>query len=733
MKDPKRRVVVFALGALLGLAAGRGRAEEGAGPASGAIRLPSGAEARYEYHSDRNALRASCRRGGSLIAMTSTGNLLRFDAKTRELTRTHFEPAEVVCLGGGEEEDVLACFGDGRVCKVDPETLALTEVAKAPAITRWIGAVPGDRGAPGRLVAVYPDWKPAPPGDGGEGRDIAVVVELASGRTHELSGDVTTCLMDSRSRLWVGSDRGEWGGSCGFVDLGTGRAQAVPGIKGREEFDTEWDGVYGFVELRDGQVWAYGGTVHMMTDAFVRRVDRGKAEPLYSADNRAEFRARRRGEEPPEPGRPQVPITHILEEPDGGLLVFAYSDIYRTDREFRRWTRLHRLRIGYARGRPDSLGSYPSVNAVHRIEGPDGGLLCATARNGYVLVSEGRQTPYARGGQLDVHSVRRFEDTNEGLLVVAWNYGDSPWRLRGGNWEPAPLASSDDLEPAPERLRLMVGPGGAVTSVSQGRMNPGPRITARWGREKLEILGRETSSLTPAQSFITPDGELWNADSGELRRLVDGRWVVVAALPEVDPPPVRKEARPKDDDEDVFVFRETTLSIGDDVRAVGEEGPPWVLRDRGLLSLAYGPGVEEPRLGRLRVSEGGRDLGVGDAIAWEKGEILLATGAGLRVYERATGKVRPAPVPAPGGAVSLLARDGLGRLWMAGVGLWMWDPGTGALHSFEALPMLGRPKGNPRDYDPGRINALAADPEHADGVVVAPGRRGVVFVRVEAQ
>ena len=65
----------------------------------------------------------------------------------------------------------------------------------------------------------------------------------------------------------------------------------------------------------------------------------------------------------------------------------------------------------------------------------------------------------------------------------------------------------------------MVGRDGSIVTVSASFDDDGgsTRTTARWRNGKAEILGREVSTLNPAASFLTPDGQLWNAKNSILR------------------------------------------------------------------------------------------------------------------------------------------------------------------------------------------------------------------------
>ena len=55
------------------------QAVEGSSSVVGKVHLPSGIMAEYEYHFNRNALKDSRRTGDALIALTASGDLLRFD------------------------------------------------------------------------------------------------------------------------------------------------------------------------------------------------------------------------------------------------------------------------------------------------------------------------------------------------------------------------------------------------------------------------------------------------------------------------------------------------------------------------------------------------------------------------------------------------------------------------------------------------------------------------------
>ncbi len=89
-------VVLLSLTSLASL-----QAAEGASAPSGSVRVSLAITAFYEYHFNRNAIQDSQLAGSTLIALTDTGNLLRFDVPSLKLTNEWYGPVPVTCLGRG--------------------------------------------------------------------------------------------------------------------------------------------------------------------------------------------------------------------------------------------------------------------------------------------------------------------------------------------------------------------------------------------------------------------------------------------------------------------------------------------------------------------------------------------------------------------------------------------------------------------------------------------------------
>ncbi len=666
-------------------------ADEPPKPPTGEVRLESGRVVDYTVHFDRNSLQDSLRVGDGLIALTTSGALLRFELPEVRLVRERVTAEETTCLGRGEGKTVLAGFTDGRVCRVDPTTLELADVVKLSAAPKWIGWGAAVRGRPAGLVVVTQPTKPVDRGGRHWDVPFSVVNDLATGKTFALEEKATAFLLDGAGRVWLGADKGEWGGRITRVDLVKGTLVALKPPPSRDpDSKAFWDGVYGIIELRDGQVWAFGGTSHMgFNEAYVTRIDEAEPHPLFSFAG-------------------LLPITHIVEE-DGHLLVFSYSNVFRVDKALRCWDREATLAIESREGRPDAVGSYPSVQAVHPPTKKGEPYVVATVGDGYVLLEGLRTTTAALLGQLQASSVARIMNTSEGTLFLEDNDEQSVWHVGEDGWEIAALApplESDPPKDAPafdedfevwSETRVLVAPDGAIYTVSGTDASPGTRITGRRVNGESVRIGREESSVIPSTSFLTADGTLWNASFGELTRFERGRWRVASKLPQGKSP--------------------------SDLRPLNTNGPPWLLLDdrvHDLWRLEHGAQKENPQLTKVDVREDGKPLRIDDAIPWSDGSLLLATSLGLRAFDPLTAKLSRVDLPEPPKPATRLARDRLGRLWLGGKnGLWMVEPKGKTLEAFDRVPWLGR----------NEVSALAPDPKRDDGMIVALGSRGIVFVR----
>jgi hypothetical protein len=681
------------------------RASEWPQPPSGQLLLPSGRVVDYAIHFDRNSLQASVRVGDGLIALTSSGALLRFELPAVRLDRERIDD-EVTCIGGGENGGLLAGITDGRVCRVDPTTLALTDVARLPAAPSWVGSCAAGGNRPAGIIGITRTTRPMERDGKRWNQPCSVVHDLTTGKAFALERLATTVLLDRAGRLWLGADNGEWGGHVSRVDLKTNSVTAFEPPPSREAGQQAfWHGVYGFVELADSQVWAHGGTSHMFIHGGeITRVDEGRARTL------AAFDAPANRVQEPDPRRPNMPINCIIEE-KAGFLVFSYNDVFRVDRALNDWKRHATLELKYRWGRPDAMSAYPAARAVHSPKREGDPYLLATIGDGYIALDGPRAMAHAIPGQLAISRASAIESTPEGTLVFEDDYQLPTWKLGAGGWQTVVLAPPLDAAPPIRaievdegdegwsRTHAMVTPNGAVYTVNGTDASPGIRVTARWANGKSVPLGRETSELETSSSFVTADGTLWNAAHYGLRRFKNARWQTVEELPPGDFP--RGPIKP-----------------------ISADGPPWILLDRyrgKLWRLDHDAHGQNPRLVRVPVVEDGTALKIDDAIPWSEKSLLLATELGLRTYSPGRQTLSRTDLPEPPQRATALVCDGLRRVWLiARNTLWLSDPRKKDIEAFDRVPWVGKR----------HATAVAVDPQHADGVIVAFDSSGVAFLRV---
>jgi ligand-binding sensor domain-containing protein len=167
------------------------------------------------------------------------------------------------------------------------------------------------------------------------------------------------------------------------------------------------------------------------------------------------------------------------------------------------------------------------------------------------------------------------------------------------------------------------------------------------------------------------------------------------------------------------------IDIGLGLRALPAGGPPWILfdpRQGQLLTLDPGPAPGGARLAAREVKDAaGKRRFVLDAVPWRTGDLLLATDAGLAIYNVASGRLDAAPLAAPPRLVARLFVDRRDRLWLGGQsgGLWMIEGRRGPPRSFDAIPTIAG----------STVEVIAADSD-PDTVVVSLGERGILRLRL---
>ena len=274
----------------------------------GAVRSANGTD--VAYHFDRNAFAATARVGdGPYVALTDSGNLLAFDPATYALLAERVPWSPATCLTVANSE-VVAGLDDGRIVSVDGPSLQMKRIGAVDGRPTWIGSRRS-----GALLVAHGFAPEKPFGWGDCGLGSLAVEELETGRSLRIPFVATTFLLDSRDRLWLGADKGEWGGRLAVVDLEKWTVR---------ELEDPPAGVYGFVETTEGRVWAYGGTMHMwMHQAFVSSVDGGAVKVLFDSG----FVQKRR------PDRPTLPITNLV--PVRGAARSSRSPTVRSSRSTR--------------------------------------------------------------------------------------------------------------------------------------------------------------------------------------------------------------------------------------------------------------------------------------------------------------------------------------------------------------------------------------------------------------
>ena len=175
------------------------------------------------------------------------------------------------------------------------------------------------------------------------------------------------------------------------------------------------------------------------------------------------------------------------------------------------------LPLHYRSGRPDSVGSYPSLRRALMVErdGEKNRMLLVTGLDGLVELSGAKVAHHSLVGQLGVQRGARIENSSVGILVLGLGADERPWCFRDGCWTQVSFAPPFEAVlgtlvpklPAEYRgwseTHTMVGVGGEITTVSGDLAVPGTRTTGKLdqrlrpnsGKPSLQISLRRQASL----------------------------------------------------------------------------------------------------------------------------------------------------------------------------------------------------------------------------------------------
>jgi hypothetical protein len=637
-----------------------------------------------ESYADANALRDSLLVGGRILALSNAGNILAFDRSNFSLLGERNTRRSFLCIGPGDDKGIYAALSNGAIVRVNPADLSLTQVGEVDGRPEWIGS----RKA-GVLVA---SSNPSRASYGsGAGRGFAhKLKDLGTGHEYPLDAP-TRFLLDSKDRLWVGSEHEDRVTKLQVIDLAAGTIKEIQAKGG-------WDGLQGLAELGDGQIWAFGGSTRPEGPAgFIVRVDAsGKAASLWSASaDRAKLPS----------GAPETPITQILAIPGrAAAIVVSTQDVVEVDAKVKEWKPMGSV------GFKVQHGARADLRAVGRAHLDGDRVILTLASGGFMDITANSTHRHLLDGQDSVSLPTEIERMGDGLAF--YGYGGPLLYARGG-WRAVPetVAPPRDLmgvgrNPGEERVwaALVSIPLDDKTNVIVAKAGS-PRIynghmhgvkdtfvTGQWKGGGFKVLSQEDIALEPDDTFATPDKQLWNVDNQGLWNFSAGKWRMVMSLPSSSHGALADAGSALDVQAGRRILS-VKSAVGEPLRFVTGVGPPWIGLPFGAfawamarLDLNEAGGI--PLIDDVPVAINGVRVQIRDALVWNKGRLLLATNQGLCLYDLRWGNCQALAPRGLDDEVGVLMRDRTKRVWVAGRGLWLLESESVARPLHPAVPAL---------------------------------------------
>jgi hypothetical protein len=731
--------LIAAIATLLGVACPEASADQQpaarTAPAiQGSVDIRDGRQARFRYYFDHNALKDCIRVEHSLIALTESGNLIRFDAETLAMEGQAIIPGRGTAIAP-DNDRVLVGTQDGKIYDVDPASLSLKVVATVQGRVAWLFADGLGNTQHGKIVAVvdnFPEVLPFPgePFKGYDARSARLekietrpyfVAVYANGKVRTLPFQLgknfaipNSYLLDNSNRLWMGTDKGEWGGECSYMDLRTGKVHAVAG---------DVSGVLGFLRSTDGRLFSYGGTSHLgmhtgyiaqITDEHLDNIIRfesndwkqpvpAQAQQVISQLKKA---TEAQGQTVSPDDKPQAPIDLMVEDSDkAGFWIVSAHTLYRTDSRLSEWSKIVDLEGRWYGGRRYAMGNTPTVNRLIADKSNPDSLLVAMGRDGLERVSDARVEHLPFIGELE-SSVIDIWKTSIGTVLLADDSDHAAWRVANDGWQQ--MRFFPNRRPSDEgadwyEAEPFGDDGDGIIAFSNDNISPGERDIIKLrtpGTAETTESWKDSSSRWDS-SFLRPsDGHLLRISGSKLEIRQPSGWQETG------------ESKLPDSDE-----RKRVL-IGRRYISLAEVHQSEIFLDVELGDLDKLTRTSDGRYVFAPLSYKGRAVptGVFDAVADSDGWVLLATADGLFRLRLENGERKSIPSPSLSEEIKSICRDGRGRLWAAGKRLYLSSDDGKRWNNVE-LPMLS-------DTYTKRVRPNAMAP----GLIVALPDRGVVFL-----
>jgi hypothetical protein len=694
-------------------------------PIEGTASLAPSSELHYKYYFDHNALSDGVEVGGSVFAITDSGNLIRFDAKTLEMTGRAVVPGMAKAISA-DEGGVLVGTRSGDILAVDGATLAQKEVAELHGEIIWLARKRGTARTTSGIVAVVAPYAANVvwPGETDNhlqtrlksidaGRFEAALFEGGKQREYRIAEDkkqVThpdTFLLDAQGKLWMGTNGGEFGGGVLRLDLNTGTVRKV---------DAGSD-VLGFLQTPDGATFAYGGVSHMGGNSgFIARADNEKLTALRNFEHNDWQTAEQDKERSPD-NMPQGPVDRVLEDREGGgFWVLSGQGLFHCDRGFASWTKTLDIGGRWIGGRAlSAMADTPTVNSLLMSGSESGEMIAVMGRDGLARISTDGIERHEFAGQLESTIVDIWGTSIGTLFLSDSSFELTDWRRSGDSWSSLTLVPSRPPADSDERwdfgIPIADDSTGLIAFAGSGAF-PGEhdliRVKADGQTEVLDMW-KDMSTKFDTEFLPSDDGKLIDyygdaSDSGtDSLRLRDGG--VWSSIGHGNIPDGAETLRGEAGRRTLYLGRNKDAQYFADM-ALGDifqltEGPSGKFQ---LTTAKYGV-RQAPRY-------------IFDVSPDRDGWFLLAAAEdGLMEFRAVDGRSRLIPSPPPGDTIVALCRDGGGRLWAAGQRLYL-SSNEGKMWDRIDLPMMSGTF----------ATRVRPDPQNARGVILAVQDRGVVFL-----
>ena len=360
-----------------------------------------------EYLFNRNSIKDFKIFDKDIIALTYSGNILKFDLNTIKQTGELIDSIRFTCLGDTLDGKILLGRKDGAIFSFNPKDLSYNQIDKVNLEPYFLETLDNDIESKKQILCVtycpvtnyhwdYDLEKSVYSGGLTYFTNLTTKnidsIEINNNYEGHRPQPPSNLIKTSGNLVYFSSDFGEFGGFNGYYN---------PKNRDINSLGNHSGGYNGFVTTSSNKVYSYGGLNHMgISNCKIYEINESVNISKYFYCNDYDLQIKHNKLDSSNKhisdvikneitdtlkNFPRSSINIILENKyKNKLIVFAGNYVYETDSNFTSWKIIYDLKLQNSDGRSYSFGYTTAISAAVILDSNQ--ILCSTESDGFLLL-----------------------------------------------------------------------------------------------------------------------------------------------------------------------------------------------------------------------------------------------------------------------------------------------------------------------------------------------------------